>query len=96
MIYRECRQLLELVWQGEGARQIQVTALDPRPESLQLDLFAANPEKTLHDVQLNRALDAINSRYGEFTLSPARLLARSDMPNVIAPAWKPDGLRQTI
>jgi len=45
---------------------------------------------------LHQAMDAINDRYGEFTLSPARLLQRSDMPNVIAPAWKPDGHRQTI
>jgi DNA polymerase-4 len=95
-IYNHCRDALELAWQGEGARQIQVTALDPQPESTQLDLFAANPEQQLHDRMLHQAMDAINDRYGEFTLSPARLLQRSDMPNVIAPAWKPDGHRQTI
>ena len=88
--------LLELVWQGEGARQIQVTALDPQPESMQLDLFAANPEQQLQEKMLHKAMDSINQRYGEFTLLPARLLQRSDMPNVIAPAWKPDGHRQTI
>jgi len=41
-------------------------------------------------------MDDINERYGELTLSPARLLNRSEMPNVIAPAWRPNGLRQTI
>jgi DNA polymerase-4 len=95
-IYSYCRQTLELAWQGEGARQIQVTALDPQPESTQLDLFADDPEKQLQDKMLHKAMDSINQRYGEFTLSPARLLNRSDMPNVIAPAWKPDGHRQTI
>jgi DNA polymerase-4 len=44
----------------------------------------------------NAAMDRINTRYGEFTLAPARLLNRSTMPNVIAPAWKPFGHRQTI
>ena len=42
------------------------------------------------------AMDRINNRYGEFALTPARLLNRSTMPNVIAPAWKPFGHRQTI
>jgi len=41
-------------------------------------------------------VDRINDRFGEFALAPARLLNRSDMPNVISPAWKPDGHRQTI
>jgi DNA polymerase-4 len=41
-------------------------------------------------------MDQVNQRYGEFILAPARLLNRSDMPNVIAPAWKPEGHRQTI
>jgi DNA polymerase-4 len=41
-------------------------------------------------------MDDINRDFGEFTLAPARLLKRSDMPNVIAPAWKPDGHRETI
>ena len=45
---------------------------------------------------VNGVMDSINERYGEFTLAPARLLNRSSMPNVIAPAWKPYGHRQTI
>jgi DNA polymerase-4 len=44
----------------------------------------------------NAAVDRVNNRYGEFALAPARLLQRSTMPNVIAPAWKPYGHRQTI
>jgi len=61
-----------------------------------MDMFASNPEQLAHEKQLNKAMDEINQRYGEFTLSPARLLNRSDMPNVIAPAWKPSGHRKTI
>ena len=41
-------------------------------------------------------MDDINKRYGEFSLTRANLLHRSEMPNVIAPAWKPYGHRQTI
>jgi DNA polymerase-4 len=62
---------------------------------MQMDMFSMQVQDSKHR-QLNHVMDDINQRYGELTLSPARLLDRSDMPNVIAPAWKPDGLRQTI
>jgi len=95
-IYQQGKKALEFHWKGEGVRQIQITALDPQPVAMQLDMFASNPEQQLQEKMLHKAMDSINQRYGEFTLSPARLLNRSDMPNVIAPAWKPDGHRQTI
>ncbi len=94
-IYRLGKIILDSHWQGEGIHQIQITALDPRPAAMQMDLFSTKTDQT-HRKQLNEAMDSINERYGELSLSPARLLNRSDMPNVIAPAWKPDGLRQTI
>jgi DNA polymerase-4 len=77
--------------------QVQITALDPRPVNAQPDLFTVDsyPDMEKRD-ETNAVTDAINHRYGEFTLAPARLLNRSDMPNVIAPAWKPYGHRQTI
>ena len=94
-IYQLGRRIIDLYWKGEGIHQIQVTALDPRPAAMQMDLFSTQEEEKSHQ-QLNSAMDSINERYGELTLSPARLLNRSEIPNVIAPAWKPDGLRQTI
>ena len=94
-IYQLGRYVLDLSWQGEGIHQIQVTALDPQRAAMQMDMFSTQAEDTARQ-QLNCAMDNINERYGELTLAPARLLNRSDMPNVIAPAWKPDGLRQTI
>ncbi len=86
-----CRRLLDENWHGEGIHQVQVTALDPAPARQQLDLFDA---PLTHAA--NGATDIVNNRFGEFTVAPARLLQRSDMPNVIAPAWKPFGHRQTI
>ncbi len=80
-------------WRGEGVYQVQITALDPQPNNQQADLFAIDG---VRQGQLNQAIDAINNRYGEFVLAPARLLHRSSMPNVIAPAWKPFGHRETI
>lgn len=93
MLRSLCRAIVEVYWEGQGIHQVQVTALDPRPLNNQLDLFAAD---TSRQDAANQAMDDVNNRYGEFTLAPARLLNRSDMPNVIAPAWKPFGHRQTI
>ena len=44
----------------------------------------------------NRAMDQINERFGEFAVAPATLLQRTDMPNVIAPSWKPIGHRRAV
>ncbi len=94
-IYLLCKTVLDLHWQGEGIYQVQLTALDPQAPVMQMDMFNTG-EKNIMQQKLNTALDDINLRYGEMCIAPARLLARSDMPNVIAPAWKPDGIRQTV
>lgn len=88
-----CHDVLRRAWRGEGIHQVQVTALDPKPGSTQFDLFGTSDARR---AQVNRVMDQVNGRYGEFALSPAVLLNRSSMPNVIAPAWKPFGHRQTI
>ena len=87
------RQVINKYWWGEGIFQVQITALDPRPEKGQFELFE---ETEIRYHALNRVMDDINRRYVEFTLAPANLLKRSSMPNVIALAWKLYGHRQTI
>jgi DNA polymerase-4 len=87
-----CEHFLTHHWQGQGVHQVQVTAMRLQEKSQQLELFTTSGKQE----QLHRAIDAINQRYGEFTVAPARLLGRSKMPNVIAPAWKPSGHRETV
>jgi DNA polymerase-4 len=92
-IYALGQAVLSMCWHGEAVFQIQVTASDPRHNCTQLDLFCeADPGRQ----KINKVLDEINSRFGEFTIAPLSMKDRSSMPNVIAPAWKPDGHRQTI
>lgn len=93
LIYKLSKQVLSKYWLGEGLHQVQVTATDPQPIDGQLELFN---ESTTQLQKSNAVVDNINEKYGEFCLAPARLLHRSTMPNVIAPAWKPFGHRQTI
>jgi DNA polymerase-4 len=88
-----CRNVLRENWAGQGVHQVQVTALGPIEAGNQGELFES-PEPARGEV--NAVMDEVNRRYGEFALAPARLLGRSSMPNVIAPAWKPHGHRQTI
>ena len=95
LIYALCKKFLKQKWQSEGIHQVQITALNPHSITGQLMLFNDNEKISLGETYHN-AMDKINNRYGELSLAPARLLNRSSMPNVIAPAWKPFGHRQTI
>ena len=88
-----CRNIINETWHTQGVHQVQVTALDPVDTGKQLELFDAMDDT---QQEVNVVMDAVNRRYGEFSIAPARLLNRSSMPNVIAPAWKPSGHRQTI
>ena len=66
-IIKLCKHILYHYWQGQGVFQVQVTALDPHSYKGQIDLFG---EDTSRRYQLNRAMDLINERYGEFTVAP--------------------------
>jgi DNA polymerase-4 len=92
-IYQLGEKILNEVWAGQPIYQIQVTALDPQIENIQKDLFGS-PENSR--VQLNNMIDKINQKYGAYMISPAPLLYRSKMHNVISPAWKPMGHRQSL
>lgn len=94
LIFSYCRYMLQQRWHGQGVHQVQITALSPVPANLQLELFG--PNRNPDEAKKQHAVDAINARFGELTLAPARLLNRSPTPNVIAPAWRPDGHRQSI
>jgi DNA polymerase-4 len=88
-----CRRMLAECWRGQGISQVHVCALKLRPQQAQQDLFCPRDEKREH---LYQAIDAVNHRFGEFAIMPAALINRSQQPDVIAPAWKPSGHRQTL
>ncbi len=94
VLIRLCQFVLRECWNNQPVYQVQITALDPRHENCQLDLFDSYHSE--QQSKLNAVMDAVNDRYGELTLAPGRLLNRSEMPNVIAPSWKPSGHRQSI
>jgi DNA polymerase IV len=86
IIYHLAKKMLNTYWQGNTAvLQVQITALDPAPYMIQPDLFLS-PDKRRGEI--NKTIDQINQRYGELMISPAKLLDRSEMPNVIGPCQK--------
>ena len=92
-LFEWAQKFLRQRWHGAAVTHVQVTAARLCSSSGQFDLFAVTDTRA-HD--RFHAIDHINARYGEFTVAPATLLERSTMPNVIAPAWRPDGHRQHI
>jgi DNA polymerase-4 len=95
VIYQLCKQCVDEFWGGQGVWQIRVVALNPQ-QHIQTDLFTDDQQVKQDRTKLNATVDSINTRYGEFSVAPASLLNRSQMPNVIAPAWKPHGHRKTV
>lgn len=94
-IYNLCIYLLENYWKGQGAWQVQVTALEPIIMGQQNDMFV-DKESDNKNTILNNIIDAINQKFGDFTVQPGMLLDHKSMPNVIAPSWQPTGMRNHV
>jgi len=92
-IMRLGREMMRIRWLGNSVFHIHINVFDPKSAVAQGD---RSQPATGCKGAINQAMDAINRRYSEFTLSPAPLLEHSEMPNVISPAWKPFGHRETI
>ena len=75
-------------------RQLQVTALDPRQGSQQLDLF--EPQDSEKENSLSQVRDEINQHFSDVLIKPARLFSGEEVTAVIAPAWQPSGARESI
>lgn len=74
-----------------AVRLLGVTVEDLTKDLRQMPLFDADIRReTLLD-----AVDSINGRYGDFTLTWATLLERDDTgPGVISPSWRPSGVKR--
>ncbi|HLG28752.1 MAG TPA: hypothetical protein VI387_00960, partial [Candidatus Brocadiales bacterium] len=56
----------------------------------QMPLFKEDRKKR----KLVRAVDAINDKYGEFTVARGTLIEPTTSPDVISPAWRPCGVKR--
>jgi len=89
-IYRIAGTILDGLKLQQAVRLIGVSLGRLARAPRQLPLFpAANRQG-----QLTRAMDAVNSRFGDFTLTRASLLQLEEQAGVISPAWRPHGPRR--
>lgn len=82
-IYEGCRTLIKKYPKPGAIMQVQVTALSPQSDFRQLDLFEDQDKLEVTQV-LNSTIDKINQKYGDFAITKAALLKKSEIPDVIA------------
>ncbi|GAM09387.1 DNA polymerase IV [Geobacter sp. OR-1] len=92
-IYREITAILESIVLTQPVRLLGVRLSNLRYDSDQLPLLTEQRKELF----LTDAMDAVNDRYGNFTVTFGSLLdagkLRDKGSKVISPAWRPDGLR---
>jgi len=90
-IYRAAVRILDTVELEQPVRLLGVRLSNLRHHEEQLPLFEDERRKVL----ATRAMDVVNGRYGEFTVTYGSLLADDAEKGsfVISPAWRPSGIR---
>lgn len=91
-VYQCAKALFESISLRQPVRLVGVSLGELSPRGTQLALL---PEvnRTEH---LYQALDRVNDRYGEGTLTWGSLLERHQHKGVISPAWRPEGIRRYL
>jgi DNA polymerase IV len=90
-IYRAALRILDTVELEQPVRLLGVRLSNLRHHEEQLPLFEDERRKVL----ATRAMDMVNSRHGEFTVTFGALMADDEKKGsfVISPAWRPSGIR---
>jgi len=101
MIFELCKKVLDTHWKGQTIYSIQVTAIEPHADTGQTDLFSTAVTEKQENKEINQAMDAINRKFGKNSsgsnmVRKGLMLDALESPEVISPAWKPSGHRQTI
>ena len=89
-IYRAAVAILDSIVLVQPVRLLGVRISNLRYEGNQLPLFPEERRKAL----MAGAMDEVNDRYGDFTVTFGSLLDEQDKgSHVISPAWRPNGIR---
>jgi DNA polymerase-4 len=89
-IYRVALRILDSLTLTQPVRLLGVRLTNLRYQSNQLPLF----EEELKNMLLVEAMDKVNDRYGDFSVTFGSLLPQQNKgSHVISPAWRPDGIR---
>jgi DNA polymerase-4 len=88
-IYRWAVKILNGVELTQPIRLLGVKISNLRQHTEQLPLFAAERKKAL----VANAMDQVNNRFGDFSVTFGTLVGNEGRARVISPAWRPEGLR---
>ena len=89
-IYRDALNILSSLRLRDSVRLIGVSLSHLiREQEDQLALFSDGAKAK----SMLRAVDEINDKYGDFTVTWASYLEAMGPPGVISPAWRPSGVR---
>jgi hypothetical protein len=90
-IYKAAVDILDTVELQQPVRLLGVRLTNLKYQVAQLPLFPQERRKAL----MVRAMDAVNNRYGDDTVTFASLMDTEEKgSHVISPAWRPDGIRE--
>jgi DNA polymerase-4 len=86
-IYQTALRILSSIRLEQAVRLLGVSISNLCKRAVQLCLFEEGKKKGL----ATQAMDEINGRYGEFTVTWGTLLLRYRHSGVISPSWRPEG-----
>lgn len=89
MIYRASIELLDSINLTQPVRLLGVRLSNLSHHDQQLPLF---PEERRHSLVAD-AMDRVNDRFGDSSVTFGSLLGQENCARVIAPAWRPEGIR---
>lgn len=88
-IYRDAVQILDQLELTQPVRLLGVRITNLSHQAEQLPLFDQERKKAL----VASAMDHVNDKFGEFSVTFGTLLGKECGAKVISPAWKPEGVR---
>ncbi|KAF0219154.1 MAG: DNA polymerase [Geobacteraceae bacterium] len=88
-IYGAAVEILDGITLLQPVRLLGVRITNLRHYGEQLPLFVEDRKKAL----ATAAMDSVNNRYGNFTVTYGSLLKEDAGAGVISPAWRPEGVR---
>ncbi len=89
-IYLEALDILRMIRLKHAVRLLGVSVSNLIKNYSQIPLFKKDRDR----ISIVQTMDKINDRYGEFSITQARLLDRYSHKGVISPAWRPAGVRK--
>jgi DNA polymerase-4 len=92
-IYRVTLAILNGIHLKKSIRLLGISLSGLKQEEGQMFLFDQMAQKKRE--ALAKAVDTVNDKFGEHTVTLASTIAREEGPGVISPAWRPTGVRKS-